>query len=404
MYNLIKKGAFMLLVASLSWGMASCDDDDPDYENVTPPEVAVAPNTLSGVITSISGDPIADATVTLSGAASATAKTDAKGIYQLEDVKPGTYQLKAEAAGKLAKEGELTVASTGKSQNVVWNAILAAEVKKEISISTTETSTGNVDTETLKGNEKAEVKVEATIPPSAVEAEEGEEVKIIVSPVYDAKSVAGGRAVAPRADESTMLVGATLACSKSGAKLKTSIDLGFNVDTEVAASAEARQYKNGQWVAVESRTEDGKVIIAADEFSSYGLFLGVSFSSSSSTEPVSFSQSKWDNLYGSTDMSAGSASYTYKVGTEINAGGTSVLTALLIEKLAQRFGTSVSTVTGSYPINVSLPVGTMLSVSGVQSKSNVTASAKGKSVSGTQYGTVTVTVATANRQHNGGSN
>lgn len=404
MYNLIKKGAFMLLVASLSWGMASCSDDDPDYENVTPPEVAVAPNTLSGVITGISGDPIADATVTLSGTASATAKSDAKGIYQFEDVKAGTYQLKAEAAGKLAKEGELTVASTGKSQNLVWNAILATEVKKEISVSTTETSTGNVDTETLKGNEKAEVKVEATIPPSAVEAEEGEEVKIIVSPVYDAGSVAGGRAVAPRADESTMLVGATLACSKSGAKLKAAIELGFNVDGEVAAGVEAKQYKDGKWVTVQSRTEDGKVIIPADEFTSYGLFLGVSFSSSSSTEPVSFSQSKWDNLYGSTDMPVGSASYTYKVGTEINTTGTSVLTALLIEKLAQRFGTSVSTVTGSYPINVSLPVGTMLSVSGVQSKSNVTASAKGKSVSGTQYGTVTVAVATANRQHSGGTN
>lgn len=394
----------MLLVASLSWGMASCDDDDPDYENVTPPEVTVAPNTLSGVITSISGDPIAGATVTLSGTANATAKTDAKGIYQLEDVKPGTYQLKAEAAGKLAKEGELTVEKTEKSQNVVWNAILAAEIKKEISVSTTETSTGNVDTETLKGNEKAEVKVEATIPPSAVEAEEGEEVRIIVSPVYDAGSVTGGRAVAPRADETTMLVGATLACSKSDAKLKTSIDLGFNVDTEVAANVEARQYKDGQWVAVESRTEDGKVIIAADEFTSYGLFLGVSFSSSNATEAVSFSQNKWDNLYGSTDMTVGSASYTYKVGTEISTSGTSVLTALLIEKLAQRFGTTVSTVTGSYPVNVSLPVGTMLSISGVQNKSNVTASAMGKSVSGTQYGTVTVTVATANRQHNGGSN
>ena len=103
-------------------------------------------------------------------------------------------------------------------------------------------------------------------------------------------------------------------------------------------------------------------------------------------------------------MSVGNASYTYKVGTEINTSGTSVLTALLIEKLAQRFGATVSTVTGSYPINVSLPVGTMLSISGVQNKANVSASAKGKSVGGTHYGTVTVTVATANRQHTGGSN
>lgn len=403
MYNLIRKGVFTLLIASLAWGMASCHDDDPDYENVTPPEVAVAPNTLTGVITSISGDAVADATVTLSGTTSVTAKTDAKGIYLFADVKAGTYQLKAEATGKLAKAGELTVESLEKSQNLVWNAILASEVKKEISISTTETSTGNVDTETLKGNEKAEVKVEATIPPSAVEAEEGEEVRIIVSPVYDASSIIAPRAIAPRADESTMLVGATLACSKSGAKLKSAIDLGFNVDTEVAGSVEARQYKNGTWVAVASRTENGKLIIAADEFTSYGLFLGVSFSSSDSTEPISFSQSSWDNLYGSTEMSVGSASYSYKVGTEIKASGTSVLAALLIEKLAQRFGATVSTVTGSYPINVTLPVGTMLSISGVQNKTNITASAKGKSVSGTHYGTVTITVTTTNRHHNGGT-
>lgn len=404
MKNLTKRGVFALLVASLSWGMASCHDDDPDYENVTPPEVTVAPNTLSGVITSISGDAIADATVTLNGPANLTAKSDAKGIYFFADVKAGDYRLKAEAAGKLTKEGELTVQETGKSQNLVWNAILPTEVKKEISISTTETSSGNVDTETLKGNEKAEVKVEATIPPSAVETEEGEEVKIIISPVYDANSITGARAVAPRADESTMLVGATLACSKSNANLKSAIDLSFNVDTEVATSVEAKQYKDGKWVTVNSRTEDGKVVIPADEFTSYGLFLGVSFSSSNATEPVSFDQNKWDNLYGSADLSVGSANYTYKVGTEIKASGTNVLTALLIEKLAQRFGATVSITTGSYPLNVTLPVGTILNVSGVQSKSNVAASAKGKSVSGTHYGTVTVTVTTANRQHTGGSN
>lgn len=36
MYNFMKKGAFMLLVACLAMGMASCSDDDPDYSNVTP--------------------------------------------------------------------------------------------------------------------------------------------------------------------------------------------------------------------------------------------------------------------------------------------------------------------------------------------------------------------------------
>lgn len=103
-------------------------------------------------------------------------------------------------------------------------------------------------------------------------------------------------------------------------------------------------------------------------------------------------------------MAVGSANYTYKAGTEITTKATSVLTALLIEKLAQRFGASVSTVSGSYPLNVTLPIGTILTISGTQSKQNVTVSAKGKSVSGTHYGTVSVVVTTSNRKHNGGTN
>lgn len=50
MYNFMKKGAFMLLVACLAMGMASCSDDDPDYSNVTPPTVAVT-HSISGRVT-----------------------------------------------------------------------------------------------------------------------------------------------------------------------------------------------------------------------------------------------------------------------------------------------------------------------------------------------------------------
>lgn len=396
MCNFVKKGALMLLVVSLAVGMANCSDDDPDYENVTPPEVAVAPNTLTGVITSISGDAVSGATVTLG---SATAKSDANGIYLFDDVKAGTYQIKAEADGKLAQEGEVTVTADGKSQNLVWNAVLANDVKVEVAVSATEETKAEVTNETTKDNKTAEVKIEAAIPAGAVEAAEGEEVKIEIAPIYDAGSI-----VKTRAAENTMMVGATLACSKKDAVLAKSIDLGFNVDEEMAASVEAKQYKNGQWVTVESRIEGGRVIIAAHEFSSYGLFLGVSFTASSGSEAVSFVQNKWDNLYGSSDMSVGTASYSYKVGTEISTRGTAKLTALLVEKLAQRYGAKVSTVTGSYPLNVTLPVGTMLTLSGTQSKQTVTVGAAGKSVSGTTYGTVTVVATTANRQHTGGGN
>ena len=52
MYNFMKKGAFMLLVACLAMGMASCSDDDPDYRNVTPPPVAVK-QSIGGRVTGV---------------------------------------------------------------------------------------------------------------------------------------------------------------------------------------------------------------------------------------------------------------------------------------------------------------------------------------------------------------
>lgn len=114
MYNFMKKGAMMLLIAGLAMSVTNCSDDDPNYDNVTPPEVAIAPNTLTGVITSINGSAISNATVTL-GTEKAT--SDANGVYLFADVKPGTYTIKAEADGKQAKEAEITVDDSKESQN-----------------------------------------------------------------------------------------------------------------------------------------------------------------------------------------------------------------------------------------------------------------------------------------------
>ena len=399
MYNFVKRGVYMLLIAGLTMGAAGCSDDDPDYENVTPPVVEVASNTLTGVITSLNGEGVSGAKVLLGADNSAT--TDANGVYLFKDVKAGTYQVKAEAEGKLPYEGTLTVVDEKKSQNLVWNAVLISDVKKEVTVSAEEASEGKVETEHLKGNDEAKVEVKAKIADGAVEADTEEEVKVVISPLYKKEDVV---ARAARATDETMLVGASLSCNLEGVSLKKAIDLGFELDSELASKVEAKQYKNGEWVKVDSRIEDGRVIVVATEFASYGLFLGVEFSEQKSTEAVSFTQGKWDNLYGSKDMSVGEAAYTYKAGTEITTKGTSKLTALLVEKLAQRFGATVATVNGSYPINVTLPIGTMLEISGVQTKWSVSASAFGKSASGTRYGNVTVAVVTSNRQHTGGGN
>lgn len=393
MYNFVRRGAYMLLIAGLTMGVASCSDDDPDYDNVTPPVVEVASNTLTGVITSLSGEGISGAKVSLGADNSAT--TDANGVYLFKDVKAGTYQLKAEAEGKLSHTGTLTVADVKKAQNLVWNAALASDVKKEVGVSADAPSEGKVETETLKGNEEAKVEMKVEVAAGTVDTD----VKVIISPLYREEDVV------TRAAGETMLVGAALSCDKEGVSLKKAIELSFELDTELAGKVEVKQYKNGEWVKADSRVEDSHVVVAASEFASYGLFLGVEFSEKKSTEAVEFEQSKWDNLYGSKDMSVGEAAYTYKAGTEISTEGTvSKLTALLIEELAQRFGATATTLNGSYPINVTLPVGTMLEISGVQEEWGVSASALGKSASGTCHGNVVIEVATSNRQHTGGGN
>lgn len=393
MYNFVRRGAYMLLIAGLTMGVAGCSDDDPDYDNVTPPVVEVASNTLTGVVTSLSGEGISGAKVSLGEGNSAT--TDANGVYLFKDVKAGTYQLKAEAEGKLSHTGTLTVADVKKAQNLVWNAALASDVKKEVSVSADAPSEGKVETETLKGNEEAKVEMKVEVAAGTVDTD----VKVIISPLYREEDVV------TRAAGETMLVGAALSCDKEGVSLKKAIELSFELDTELAGKVEVKQYKNGEWVKADSRVEDSHVVVAASEFASYGLFLGVEFSEKKSTEAVEFEQSKWDNLYGSKDMSVGEAAYTYKAGTEISTEGTvSKLTALLIEELAQRFGATATTLNGSYPINVTLPVGTMLEISGVQEEWGVSASALGKSASGTCHGNVVIEVATSNRQHTGGGN
>lgn len=393
MYNFVRRGAYMLLIAGLTMGVAGCSDDDPDYDNVTPPVVEVASNTLTGVITSLSGEGISGAKVSLGADNSAT--TDANGVYLFKDVKAGTYQLKAEAEGKLSHTGTLTVADVKKAQNLVWNAALASDVKKEVGVSADAPSEGKVETETLKGNEEAKVEMKVEVVAGTVDTD----VKVIISPLYREEDVV------TRAAGETMLVGAALSCDKEGVSLKKAIELSFELDTELAGKVEVKQYKNGEWVKADSRVEDSHVVVAASEFASYGLFLGVEFSEKKSTEAVEFEQSKWDNLYGSKDMSVGEAAYTYKAGTEISTEGTvSKLTALLIEELAQRFGATATTLNGSYPINVTLPVGTMLEISGVQEEWGVSASALGKSASGTCHGNVVIEVATYNRQHTGGGN
>lgn len=395
MRKIMKLGVFALLGMALAFGATSCSDDDPDYSNVTPPTVAVT-HSISGRVTGIDGEGLS-ATVSMNGT---SATTQADGTFVFENVAAGTYTLKAEANGKMSKETTVTV-SDGNSNNPVWNVALSNK-GTEITANADGSANGGVTSETLKDNEEGEIEMTLTAPAGAVEAG----TQIIVTPIYsteEAEQVAV-RSISTKAVGSTLLIGTRVSSSNASVTLQKPVTLEYDVDPDIAETITAQKYVNGEWVDAEYTIgADGKVTVTVDQFTSYSLLCSATITSSTTSEALSFSPNEWDNLYGSGDMTVSSASYSYKIGTEISSTGTNKITAYLIEIVARAAGAGVTTATGTYPINVTLPVGTAMSISGQQEVTTLTASALGRSVSGKQYGTVSVITRTWNRSHTGGS-
>lgn len=396
---MMKFGVFSLLGIALAFSAASCNDDDPDYSNVTPPTVAKVHN-ISGSVAGMNGEAIEGATITMSGTASGTTTTDVNGYFAFENVAIGTYELTAAAAGKLSKETLVSITNDSSGTNVVWNVMLASEASVTDIVVDQTGGEGEVTTEALQGNELAEIPIDIAVAENAL----NKEATIQVTPIYS-ETEAALATVGTKAVTNTLMTGANISCSDNTVTIEHPIDLTFNVDEATIEAVQVQKYSNGTWVNVDNcRMEGGKITVPADEFTSYALFAGVNITMAGQNNNISFAQSVWNNLYGDGDMTVGTATYTYQVGMDINLTGTDVITALIGEVLARQFGANSYEASGNYPINVTLPIGTYLSIAGTQQVNTVTAAIGSRSVSATQYGDVAITVTTTNRNHNGGSN
>ena len=389
MMKLGKSEVLALLATALTFSVVSCKDDDPDYDHVTPPVVTVT-YSISGRVTDMGGDAISSATVSLDGKSSV--KTGADGTFLFEDVAKGTYTLKAEADGKVSKEASVTVSEA--SGSPVWNVSLS-KVGTAFVVKAGDSASGDAKSETLKGNETAEIDMTVTAPADVVE----EGVQIIVTPTYSASDA---ETVTKASEEKTFLIGTNISCSNASAKLNGTMTIDYDIDEAVAKTVVAQKFSGGKWVEVGHTVDGNKVTVTVDEFASYSLFCTAVLSTSASSEAVSFDTDSWDNLYGSKDITIGNAEFTYKIGTDIPVSKTDKITAYLTEIVARAAGAGVTTAKGSYPVNVTLPVGTAMRISGKQAVTTYTASALGYKASGKQYGAVTVVTSSWNRQHTGG--
>ena len=397
-------GVYALLGMTLTLGVTSCGSDDPKYDDVEPP-VVVVKNSISGMVTAMSGEAIQGATVTMD---TQTVTTGSDGTFTFEDVAVGTHTLTAAAEGKVSKTGEVTIAATD-NMNHIWNVSLSSEetvIKMTVSAETG--SEDNTATETLEDNTVAKVEVQVEAPAGAVEDTEAE---IIVTPTYSADEAVTTRGIAPafatRADDNGVyFMGTNVTCSMAGVQLKKPLTMKFNVDKDMQDYLTAMKYKDGKWQAInfERDQENSIVTISVDEFASYAFYCSATVrSAASSSESITFTQNTWDNRYGSSAVTVDKATYTYKVGTDIKGQSNKVL-GYLVEILARATGAGLKTVTGTHTLNVTLPIGTAMSISGTQAVTTYTATVKDKSVSAKQYGSVSMTTKTWNRQHTGGSN
>ena len=115
-----------------------------------------------------------------------------------------------------------------------------------------------------------------------------------------------------------------------------------------------------------------KVTVVINQFTSYSLLYSVTINSSTTSETISCTFDFWDNLYGNGNIAISSASYPYKIGTDIRFSSTNKITTYLIETVAHAARVGATTVTSTYPINVTLSIDIAMNISEQQEVTTLT--------------------------------
>lgn len=438
-----KWGLFMFLATSLTLGLMSCSDDDENYEDVTPPSVEMS-NSITGVISTKNGNVLAGVTVVLSDGTQQT--TDAQGHYSFNDVKPGSYTLTASKEGYATATGEVAINDNNLGETGIWNGVL---LKNGSTIKVTIAGVnGGTETEVVANNDVAVIPINVTAEEGAVSGTD----ELVLTPIYSLNDINLSALRTVREKERTILAGAILSSPNASAKLEKPLSLTFSVDKSVQYSVEALQLQGGSWNRIACTANNGIVSIEADALTAYALaFLPLEeielpappqpgqpgepepepvvvttssepvTTTSTSSVGVAFQPSSWDNLYGNAAMKVESSSYTYKTGSIVTKSDEMATAGYMLE-IASRVAFAVGVmrdIQAEYPLNVTLPIGTSMSISGVQNVrttttttevTTITLYADGRreeiksthSASITSYGIVSISVSTSNRQHTGG--
>ena len=399
-----KRILYLSIIAFAAILLVSCDKHDPSYDNVTRPVVKAANSTLSGIVTDYPGNVIANAVININGI---EVRTDANGFYTYDLTQAGTYEISASYTDKITQNATVQVASVEVTHHYIQNFRLPGYAA--VIIHSGET---NKDTETIDGNE---VHGTITITTSVVIEESALPVgaSLLLVPIYsqtDGENVVktkGGNTHT----EYRVLAGSVLKCTAPDfTTLESPGRMIMNVVKEVQGLVDLKKFNRttGKWEKIQYTSFDDRIEFDVTDLTAYAIFGYVNISVENFSTPITdfMPQDFWDNYNGSNTIHVDAVSYTRQVGLNLDEKqGVDQLRALLLEKLAQDYGLGKEkTVEETYTLNVDLPVGTALSISGSQESLHVIYEMGGKSVNADINGNTVVTPKTYNRVHTGGGN
>lgn len=380
-------GAFALL----SIAAVSCHGDDPmvDGNGTTSPVIRTT-NTLSGYVTDANGDPIAGATVTCDGK---TVTTNADGYYEFDNVPTGTNTVTVTADGT-EQTREVVVTEDGETSTSASSSFTIFKTTPSTHIKNGQYT--SVMTDYASINPEAECKIEAELENGTFD---DNDVEIWITPIYTELSADVTRALSVN----TFLLGAKINISNPNAEVKKDIKVTFNLDQSMTGEAKFKEYKNGQWVNANYTIEGDKVVIKTKEISSLGIFADIVTNEKTTTTPLTFSQSQFNNINGSSSMKLSPVTFTYKSGVDFTTSPANKLQAFILDTVARVFGVKVQNVTGSYQPADRLNAGWAIDIYGHQYVYNCDAvCGLNNTVKYTRYDNAEVWAKSWNRDHNGG--
>lgn len=407
------KRSFSYAVIALGIGVfvlsACCKKDDPAP---APPVVPTVKTTyaIHGVVTGlVKNDAIKDATVKLSGTATAETKTDAKGEFSISNLeKTGVYQVEVSKSGMTSSIAIVSLVGT--------LADVAIQMPNE-PVKTTVKVTEDAVLSLPKEENTVAVEVKLQIPAGAVKQEK----EIKVTQTVDAVPTAAGNKSMPLIVLNYQPDGTTF---EKPCPLEIANPIGdYSFENP---ALEWLDPATNKWVKQTQSVDyaDGAYKTSITHFSSYKISIPDVVGAVTLSKENLADMASTDNLDGKKDIKVETVPYAYKRGTiyvtspEVAANNAGISEPKVIDFIKSSVNSqkvvaaSFSTADNTYPVNVTIPVGVRMDIKGEQEFTTTTYDFKfvkaGRTVTVTVVtktaGDVSIKTSLYTKQHNGGGN